>query len=162
LGISETPDRSLKETLLTHLKSRRLLLVLDNCEHLLSACAPLAEELLHGCAVLWILTTSRQSLSLHGESAYQVPSMLLPDPPAQIAARLDDRFRLLTGGSRTALPRQQTLKATLDWSYDLLTPREQSLLQRLSVFAGGWTLEAAEQVTGDRLQGKGERQEETD
>src|SRR5207244_5148351 len=64
----------------------------------------------------------------------------------QIAARLDDRFRLLTGGSRTALPRQQTLRAAVDWSYDLLDAGERALLRRLSVFAGGWTLEAAETV----------------
>ena len=67
----------------------------------------------------------------------------------QVAARLDDRFRLLTGGSRTALPRQQTLRAMIDWSYDLLSPEEQTLLRRLSVFAGGWTLEAAESVCAD-------------
>ena len=69
--------------------------------------------------------------------------------PEQVAARLDDRFRLMTGGSRTALPRQQTLRAMIDWSYDLLSPKEQALLQRLSVFAGGWTLESAEKVCAD-------------
>src|SRR5205823_2932735 len=70
-------------------------------------------------------------------------------PVEQIAGRLDDRFRLLTGGSRTALPRQQTLRALIDWSYDLLSEPERALLRRLSVFAGGWTLEAAEAVCGD-------------
>src|SRR5213079_3004067 len=71
-------------------------------------------------------------------------------PVEQIVARLDDRFRLLTGGSRTALPRQQTLRGLIDWSYDLLSPSEQALFRRLSVFAGGWTLEAAEQVCSNR------------
>jgi predicted ATPase len=200
----------LTQTLVEHLKPRRLLLLLDNCEHLLSPCAQLVERLLRHCPQVRILATSREGLGLPGEQIYRVPSLLLPDashlPPLeqlqeyeavrlftdraalsqpgfavtpanapsvvqicrqldgmplaielaaarlrvmeveQLAARLDDRFRLLTGGSRTALPRQQTLQATLDWSYDLLSEAERALLRGLSVFAGGFTLEAAEAV----------------
>jgi DNA-binding SARP family transcriptional activator len=175
----------LTQTLVEHLKPRCLLLLLDNCEHLLSACAQLVERLLRPCPQVRILATSREGLGLPGEQIYRVPSLLLPEashlppveelqefeavklfadraalsqpgfavtpanapsvvqicrqldgmplaielaavrvkglPVEQLAARLDDRFRLLTGGSRTALPRQQTLQATLDWSYDLLS-----------------------------------------
>ena len=193
------------------LRERRLLLVLDNCEHLLDACARLVDALLRACPDLRVLATSREALGLTGEIAWRVPSLPVPDPrqlpplaelrqnpairlflsngpwrcsrefvlternaPAvaqvcqrldgiplalelaaariealtveQLAARLDQRFRLLTGGSRTALPRQQTLRATVDWSYDLLSEPERRLFNRLSVFAGGWTLEAAETV----------------
>jgi predicted ATPase/DNA-binding SARP family transcriptional activator len=210
LGVREQPGRPLSQTLVDHLKPRSLLLVLDNCEHLLAACAHLAEGLLRGCPNLRILATSREGLGLVGEQTYRVPSLSLPDPehlpplerlpdfesvrlcvdravlsqPAfvltaanaaavaqicarldgiplaielaaarvkalpveTIAERLDDRFRLLTGGSRTALPRQQTLRGLIDWSYNLLTESERRLLLRLSVFAAGWTLEAAEAV----------------
>ena len=219
MGVREEPGNTLLQTVTHALRSRRLLLMLDNCEHLLTACARLAETLLRNCPHLQLLATSRESLGLAGEQVYRVPSLPAPDPAQlprnekeiativseydavrlfverarlhmpeflltpqnapvvasvchrldgiplaielaagrtpvlsveEINARLEDRFRLLTGGSRTALPRQQTLRAALDWGYDLLTPKEQQLLQRLSVFAGGWTLEAAEQVTGDR------------
>jgi len=215
LEVREEPGRPLIETLRDFLRSKALLLILDNCEHLLDACAALVAQLLEGCPHQRILATSRQSLGITGELAWRVPSLPVPPPQAlptsqrepetllgeyasvqlfveraqsvsppfrlirdnsravaqicrrldgiplalelaaarvkalsveQIAARLDDRFRLLTGGSRTALPRQQTLRALIDWSYDLLTPEEQVLLRRLSVFAGGWTLEAAEAV----------------
>jgi predicted ATPase/class 3 adenylate cyclase len=218
LGVREEPARPLTETLTAHLKARRLLLVLDNCEHLLSACARLAEALLRGCPGLQILATSREGLNIPGEMPYRLRSLSAPDPEhlpaldelvryeavqlfvdrativvpsftltptnaahvAQICRRLDgmplaielaaarakalpveklnerlhDRFRLLTGGSRTALPRQQTLKALIDWSYDLLREEERALLRRLSVFAGGWTLEAAEAVcAGESVDG---------
>jgi predicted ATPase/DNA-binding CsgD family transcriptional regulator len=222
LGLREKPGRPLLATLTDHLHARSLLLLLDNCEHLLPACATLAEALLRACPQLQILTTSRQALGLTGETLWPVPPMAVPDskfqvpsggarsmepgtwnleleqadsvrlfiaratavnphfslternaeavveicrrldgiPLAlelaaarvkvlaveQIAERLSDRFRLLTRGSRTALPRQQTLRGTLDWSYALLTEPERVLLRRLAVFAGGWTLEAAEQV----------------
>jgi predicted ATPase/transcriptional regulator with XRE-family HTH domain len=210
LGLREEPQRPILATLLDHLKQKRLLLVLDNCEHLVVACAELAEALLRGCAQLRILATSREGLGIAGERLYRVPSLAVPSldrlpaldrlreyaaialfvrraqerragftltaqnaravaqvcarldgmplaielaaarvgslPVESIAARLDDRFRLLTAGSRTALPRQQTLRAALDWSYDLLGEGEQRLLDRLSVFAGGCTLEAAEAV----------------
>ncbi len=210
LGVREEPGRTLLLTLTDYLKPRRLLLVLDNCEHLLAACAHLADSLLHACPHLRLLASSREGLGITGEQTYRVPSLRMPDtnrlPPLphlsqyeavrlfldramavvptfavtnqnapalaqvchrldgiplaielaaarikaltveQVTQRLDDCFRLLTGGSRTALPRQQTLRATIDWSYNLLSEAEQALFGRLSVFAGGWTLEAAEAV----------------
>ena len=216
LGLRERPGHALLDGLIALLRPQRLLLILDNCEHLLAACAQLAETLLRVCPHLTILATSREALRIAGEQPWRVPSMRLPEPWGQrspdqavaceavqlfvqraqvvrpdwtmtapqvrlieqvcrrldgiplaielaaarlatlsldqLAARLDDRFRLLTGGSRTALPRQQTLRATLDWSYELLSPPEQRLLRRLAIFAGGWTLEAAEAVcSGDGL-----------
>ena len=209
----EQPGRPLLATLSDVLRPKRLLLVLDNCEHLVAACAALADSLLLTCPGLRILATSREALNIPGEIVWQVPSLTSPDalpasggPPLghlaryeavrlfvdravgarstftvtpqsapavaqichrldgiplalelaaarvkalsveQIAARLDDRFRLLTGGHRTALPRHQTLRATVDWSYALLSEPERTLFNRLSVFAGGWTLEAAEAI----------------
>jgi predicted ATPase/class 3 adenylate cyclase len=213
LQVREEPGRLPVETLVEHLEPRQLLLVLDNCEHLVSDCAQLAARLLQRCPHLVILATSREPLGIVGEVPYRVPSLSLPDvrqipslerltqyeavrlfverartvlptfeitnenaptvarichrlegiplaielaaarvralPVARIDERLDDCFRLLTGGSSTALPRHQTLRALIDWSYELLSEPEQVLLQRLSVFAGGWTLEAAEAVCGD-------------
>ena len=218
LGIKEqagkTAQRTLMETLMEtlveRLRDKRLLLILDNCEHLVAACAFLAADLLRSCPDVHILASSREPLNVAGEQTYRVSSLSLPDPkrvqtaeglsqyeavrlfieraqavqpaftvtdanaPAvaqvcfrldgiplaielaaarvrslsveQINTRLDQRFRLLTGGSRVALPRQQTLRALIDWSYDLLTEAEKVLLCRLSVFAGGWTLKAAETV----------------
>jgi predicted ATPase len=210
LDAPEQPGRSLTETLRDVLRRKSLLLVLDNCEHLVTACADLADALLRACPRLRILATSREPLSVPGETIWDVPSLSVPEPSRvlapehlghfdgvrlfaeraatskpgfaltadnahavvrvcsqlegiplaielaaarvrvltieQIAARLDDRFRLLTGGSRTALPRHQTLRATMDWSYGLLSEREQTTLRRLSVFAGGWTVEAAEAI----------------
>jgi predicted ATPase len=184
--------------LIAYLRPRYSLLILNNCEHLIGACAELTEALLRECPHLRILATSREALNIEGEQTWRVPSMTVSDaahlfqtrarvahadfaltnentamvedicqrldgiPLAlelaaarlrvltvqQIAARLDDRFALLTGGTRNALPRQQTLRATIDWSYDLLTNEEQVLLRKLSVFVGGWTLEAAEAVCG--------------
>ena len=184
--------------LTSHLRDKHLLLILDNCEHLIQASAELAESLLRACAGLQILTTSRERLGITGEVVWPVaslnstaalqlfeerakaarPSFSLSGqnattvsqictrldgiplaielaasrlgvlPVEQIAARLDDRFRLLTGGSRTALPRHRTLLALIDWSYDLLSEEEQRLLRRLSIFANGWTLEAAEEIYG--------------
>ena len=211
LGVREVAGRTLLDTLADSLRPKTLLLVLDNCEHLVSACAHLAEGLLHACPNLRILATSREALRIAGETAYRVPSLSLPSAPLpleritqyeavrlfidraaaaldgftvtpqslqavvsicgqldgmplaielaaarvkalsveQIAERLRDRFQLLTRGSRTALPRHQTLRATIDWSHDLLSEHERILLRRLAVFAGGWTLEAAEGVCGD-------------
>jgi len=210
LAVPEQPGRPLTETLKDSLRRKSLLLVLDNCEHLVSACAELAGTLLRTCPTLRLLATSREPLGLPGEIVWDVPSLSVPEPsrvPAsvdvgrfdgirlfveraatskpgfaltkgnaaavaqvcsqlegiplaielaaarvrvltieQIAARLDDRFRLLTGGGRTALPRHQTLRATMDWSYGLLSEQERTVLRRLSVFAGGWTVEAAEAV----------------
>jgi predicted ATPase len=209
LGVRALTDQMLDDTLINFLRTRQVLLLLDNCEHLIAACANLVAKLLSGCGELKILTTSREALGITGELAWRVPSLIIPEtlfllsidqltrydavrlfaeraesvvsnwkleecalsvahvcrrldgiPLAielaaarmkvlsieQIAARLDDRFNLLTTGSRTALPRQQTLRATFDWSYNLLTDEERTLFRRLSVFAGGWTLEAAERI----------------
>jgi non-specific serine/threonine protein kinase len=218
LGVQEPPGRPLLGTLAEALRAQQVLLVLDNCEHLLAACATLADQLLRAGPHLEILATSREALAVAGETTWRVPSLAVPaDAPAsgdggatlveceavrlfvaracaavpsftlternagavghvcrrldgiplalelaaarvralpveQLAVRLDDRFRLLAGGSRAALPRQQTLRAAVDWSYALLPEAEQVLLRRLAVFAGGWTLEAAEAVcAGDGL-----------
>ena len=218
LGVREAQDRPLIETLSARLGSRKMLLVLDNCEHLVEGCALLADALLRACPNLRILATSREALGIAGERAWLVPSLSLPGGPQnlppleelahyeavrlfaeraaavasdfeltehnapavahlcrgldgiplaielaaarvrvlsveQIVSRLEDSFGLLTGGSRTALPRQRTLRATIDWSHELLSEKEQVLFQRLSVFAGGFTLEAAEAVcAGDGLE----------
>lgn len=213
LGVREEPNYPLIRALTAHLRTKTLLLVLDNCEHLIETCAQFVETLLRACANLKVLVTSRETLGVMGERILRVPSLRLPDgpetlplhelaqcealrlfvdraatvkpsftlneanasavtqicqqldgvplaielaaarvramTPEQIAARLDDRFRLLTGGSRTALPRQQTLRAMIDWSWDLLSEPECTLLRRLAVFLGGWTLEAAEAVCAD-------------
>jgi len=217
LGVREQTGQLLIDTLADHLVSQRTLLVIDNCEHLIHACAQFAETILQRCPDLRILATSREMLGIPGESVLAVPPLRLPEeqpwksPAAaqnalgvyrqseavqlfvnraasiaphfaletenaawvseicrrldgmplaielaaarvrtlsvqQIAQRLDDRFHLLTGGSRTADPRQQTLAATLDWSYALLSEPERKILQRLSTFSGGATLEAAEAV----------------
>ena len=210
LGLREVPGRALLDTLVTHLRARRALVALDNCEHLLSACAQLAEVLLRGCPPLRILATSRAPLGVPGEITWRVPLMSLPArpelvpievlrqsdavslfidramqvrpdfvitaanapaiaqicsdldgiplaielaaarvrmmAPEQIARALSDRFHLLTGGARTVTPRHRTLEASIEWSHELLGEGERALLRRLSVFAGGWTLEAAEQV----------------
>jgi predicted ATPase/DNA-binding CsgD family transcriptional regulator len=210
LGVREQPGRSPTEILSDYLESKKVLLVLDNCEHLVEACAELAEALLHLCPELRVLATSREALGILGEVAWPVPSLSLPDlrrlpdmgslpryesarlfleraaavkpdfalteqnatavaqicyrldgiPLAlelaaarakvlsaeQISSRLEDSLGLLTGGSRTATPRQRTLRATLEWSHELLSEPERKLFGRLSVFAGGWTLEAAEAV----------------
>jgi predicted ATPase len=214
IGIREQQGRLLLDTLVHHLATQATLLVLDNCEHLLEACAALADRLLRSCARLTILATSREPLEITGEAVCRVPPLAVPAaalaPGAEAVAafeavqlfvdravaaeprfsltdanaaavaaicrrlagiplalelaaarlqaltveqlrdRLEDRFRLLTGGSRTALPRQRTLRATVDWSHDLLTEPEQILLRRLTVFAGGFSLDAAEQVCSDR------------
>jgi predicted ATPase/class 3 adenylate cyclase len=210
LGLREEAGQPPTTTLVAALRARRLLLLLDNCEHLLDACAQLAEALVRACPYVQVLATSREALGLAGEVSWRVPSLALPHPahlaaPAELleveavrlfveraraaqpqfalverqaatvaaicrrldgiplalelaaarlrglsvdelAGRLDQRFRLLTGGSRTALPRQQTLQALVDWSYGLLSAPEQALFTRLAVFAGGFTLEAAETV----------------
>jgi predicted ATPase len=195
----DQPNVAPVDVLTNHLASKRLLMILDNCEHLIEACARLADRLLRDCPNVHLLTTSRELLCIAGEVNWRVPSLsasesvrlfveraraVCPDfeltdhntavvaqicqqldgiPLAielaaarssllsveQIAARLSDRFHLLTGGSRAALPRHKTLRASIDWSYGLLTEAEQTMLRRLSVFAGGWTLEAAEAVVCD-------------
>ena len=223
LGVREQSARSLTATLSDWLRVRRLLLLLDNCEHLIGAAAELAGMLLRDCPRLHVLATSREPLAVDGEAPWRVPSLAQPAPELfgggaastalleyeairlfverarvvaprfaltrgnasivaqictrldgiplaielaaarvralsvdQIAARLDDRFRLLTGGSRAALPRQQTLRGAVDWSYDLLSEPERALLRRLAVFAGGFTLDAAERVGDERSGMRGE------
>jgi len=215
LGVADQGERALLPVMIDSLRTRRLLLILDNCEHLIAAASQFAEALLRSCPDVRLLATSREALGIPGETAWRVPSLSLPDAqdgpavddlrryesillfearaqssrqgfavtlenaaavaqicrrldgiplaielaaarvnvltPEQLAAKLDDRFRLLTGGSRSALPRQQTLRAAMDWSYDLLSEPERILLRRLSVFAGGWTLEAAEAVCSTDL-----------
>jgi DNA-binding SARP family transcriptional activator len=220
LGLPEQPNRQLTETLVDALRSKRMLLVLDNCEHLVEVCAGLAETLLSPCPGLQILATSRETLGAAGEVVWRVSPLSWPgsqrrrtaeellgyesvrlfverarhrDPAfalteqnadtvaqicrrlegiplaielaaasigtmsaEQIAARFGDLLRLLTGGSRTALPRQRALRGTLDWSYVLLPEPERKLFGRLSVFAGGCTLEAAEEVcSGEGIGEKG-------
>jgi predicted ATPase/DNA-binding XRE family transcriptional regulator len=216
LGMHEQPNRPLLNTLVDHLRERYALLVLDNCEHLVGACAELATLILQRCPGIRILATSRERLGVSGETLYRVPSLDVPEgqhlspeevttysavrlfverarasdttfsvgaehvadllivcarldgiPLAlelaaaqigvfslrQFAGLLDDRFLLLIRGGRTALPRQQTLRALLDWSYDLLTEPERQLFRRLAVFAGGWTLAAAEAVCASDREG---------
>ena len=207
LGVSESQVDSDEESIVKFLQSRHILLVLDNCEHVIHAVAQVAERILSQCPSVKILATSREALSIHGETAWLVPSLSVPSsaqrenilqwesprlfleratayrpelqltdanlepflgicqalegiPLAielaaarvktlsleQLASRLDDKLGLLTTGSRVAQPRQQTLRATIDWSYELLSEQEQKVLQRLSVFYGSWTLEEAEYV----------------
>jgi predicted ATPase/class 3 adenylate cyclase len=198
-GLQELPFNPLANLVTDYLRDKKLLLILDNCEHLIAACARLADDLLHQCAGLKILASSREALGIAGEVAYRTPSLAdsestrlfverahaanpkfsLTDSNAasvaqicrrldgiplaielaaartkllsadQIASRLDDLFRLLVGGSRTALPRQQTLRALIDWSYDLLSEEERQLLRIASVFVGGWTLDALETISED-------------
>jgi predicted ATPase len=210
LGVPEVPNQTTIDMLVKQLSTKHILIVLDNCEHLISACAQLTDRLLGSCKNLKMLTTSREVLDVPGETTLPVPSLSLPamqesfavktlskfesvrlfseratlvhpvfelnDQNAkavvqichrlggiplaielaatrvklmhvdEIAKRLNDRFDLLTSGNRSVLPRHQTLRATFDWSYDLLTESERILFRRLSVFAGGFTLEAVEAV----------------
>ena len=198
-GLQDLPDAVLEAQVVDYLRDKKLLLILDNCEHLITACARLANELLRQCAGLKVLASSREGLGIAGELAYRIPSLAGTESTClfeeraraanpnfartetntaaiaqictrldgiplaielaaartkllsveQIATRLDDRFRLLVGGNRTALPRQQTLRALIDWSYDLLSPEEQGLLRSASIFVGGWSLEALEAVSED-------------
>ena len=214
LGVREEPRRPLFETVVDAIGSRRVLLVMDNCEHLIAGVAKVTDQLLRSCPDLHFLATSRQPLAIDAEWIYRVPSLALPPIEAigtllrfdavqffidraqqyqggfsvdesslpliidlcrrldgiplaielaavrlhslslhEIHQRLDDRFRLLTGGSRAALARQQTLRATVDWSYDLLSEREVLVLCHLSAFAGGFTLQAVEAIfAGDAFE----------
>jgi predicted ATPase/class 3 adenylate cyclase len=217
-NLREIQGIPLIDTVTDYLRGKHLLLILDNCEHLIETCAQIADQLLHNCPNLKIIASSREALGISGETVYRVPSLSLPQDledlrdvgnlthdimryeaprlfseraskanpqfmltkenaaavtqicqrldgiplaielaaarvklftPQQIAERLHDRFKLLTGGSRTALPRQQTLRALIDWSYLTLDETEQDVLRRLAVFSGGWTFEAAESVVGE-------------
>lgn len=208
-NLGKGPNQTTQQMVTEYLRGKELLLILDNCKHLVEACAQLAAELLPAAPRLTILASSREGLGVPGEATYHLPTLPLPAPeedepqillahdsirlfldraaaakrgfqltrenatainhivhrldgiplaielaatrlrlmtPQQLADRLTDRFRLLTGGSRTALPRQQTLRALIDWSYSLLEPAEKVLFRRLSVFGGGWSLAAAEAV----------------
>ena len=218
LQVRDEPGQEILVTLTNFLRNKKLILILDNCEHLIAECARIAETLLRACPGLQILASSREPLGIAGERTWPVPSLSIPEswreeirgteaaerltqyeavrlfidratavrpefhvtnqnapfvaeicwrldgiPLAielaaarirvlsidQIASRLNDQFRLLTGGSRTALPRQQTLRALIDWSFDLLSDQERVLLRRLSAFAGGRTLQAVEAVCSD-------------
>jgi len=208
LGVRQELGRPVTDTVVAAVGRRSLLVLLDNCEHVIGACAKLADALLRGCPNLALLATSREPLGIGGEYVYRVPSMgvpadgddsdtiraseavrLLADraaaqgvhlaqdaeaaavagricrrldgiplaielaaarlrvlPERELEARLDERFALLTAGSRTALPRQRTLRAMVDWSWELLNPAERAVLAALSVFAGGFGLTAAEAV----------------
>jgi predicted ATPase/transcriptional regulator with XRE-family HTH domain len=215
LGVQEIPSHPLRDTLVSYLSSKAVLLILDNCEHVIDAVAELSETLLTSCPRLRILATSREPLRVSGEHAYRLPSLATPSanealgltvaaalhygairlfcdragsvnhgfeltrdqiptvaklcrhldgiPLAiELAAaranslsvqtlteRLGERFQLLAGGKRTALPRQQTMRAAIDWSYDLLSAPEQRLFERLSIFGDGCTLAAATRICAD-------------
>lgn len=209
LGVADQPGRPALAALVDSVRDRELLLVLDNCEHVLEAAAVVAAELVRRCPRLFVLATSREPLRIPGEQVHRVPSLEVPPADVELieqiadssavrlfverateqnpafrvtadnasivasvvrrldgiplaielaaarlrvlsihdlAARLDQRFRLLTGGARTTLPRQRTLEAMVEWSYDLLSPSEQAAFERVSVFAGGFDLEAAEEL----------------
>jgi predicted ATPase len=212
LEVKEQPTRSMVETLSEYLGSKKLLLVLDNAEHLVEGCVHLVDEIVRHSPDVAVVVTSRERLGMTGELTYRVPSLTVPQasetltpktalrfegvrlfvqraklvrpdfaltgenassvasicarldgmPLAielaaprlrsmsvdELSERLDQRFTLLTDGSRAALPRHRTLRSVLDWSYDLLSEREQAMLRRVAVFAGGWTLASAEQVCG--------------
>ncbi|MEU6200893.1 LuxR C-terminal-related transcriptional regulator [Streptomyces sp. NPDC047061] len=203
VGIADLGDRPALDRLAERLADRRALIVLDNCEHLVDACAELASGLLSACPGLRILATSRQTLGIVGEHVFTVPPLKVPDEAVELLRdrvcavrpdfritdanwdtitrlcdeldglplaieltasrlrtltveqavdRMEDRFTLLTGGSRTARPRQRTLRAAMEWSYELCSPAERLLWNRLSVFAGDFGLDAAEDVcAGDGL-----------
>lgn len=215
LNLKEEGDKETIDSLIEYLKSKQILLILDNSEHLIEKCASLAHTLLQACPKLKIISTSRESFNIAGETIYRVPPLSTPSslkkltaktieqyesarlfidrataikhdfkvtdenvnalaelcrrldgipfaielaatrvnilPVEKILDRLNDRFKLLSRGSSTALPRHQTLRAMIDWSYDLLNEHEKILLQRLSIFMGGWTLEAAEMICSDEI-----------
>jgi predicted ATPase len=215
LGVSQRPGMSLEASISDSLRPRDLLLVLDNCEHLLNPVSALVARILRECAGVWILATSREGLGVGGEHVWPLPSLPLPDPsggiaatvtndavglfvdrarekratfvldesnatavceicrrldgiplaielaaarvvsmsPSEIRGLLDERFRLLTGGRRTSVERQQTLRATVDWSYSLLGERERAVFDRLGVFSGSFDAGAAQAiVTGDGVE----------
>ncbi|MFN8547008.1 MAG: protein kinase [Candidatus Eisenbacteria bacterium] len=211
LGVTESPGQPLADAIVANLANRELLLLLDNCEHLVESAANLVSRLLRSSAGLRVLATSREALGIPGEAIFPLPPLALNEPeagqaesteseavllfaerarqvqpsfrvdstnldavveicrrldamplaielaaarvralsPREIAKRLDDRFRLLRGGARGEDRRHQTLEAMIDWSHALLSDGEQRLLRRLSVFRGGWTLEAAEAICAD-------------
>jgi predicted ATPase len=212
IGLREQANRTMLDVLVQYLHSRRLLLILDNCEHVIEDAAYVVDAILRTAPQVRVIVTSREPLRIAAERVYRVPSLAVPsggpltakealtydsialfaeratasdakfkisDETAttvaqicrrldgialaielaaarvkvmalrEIAQKLDERFRVLTGGSRTALPRQQTMRALIDWSYDLLSPQERRLFRRLAIFVGGWQLSAAGVVCGD-------------
>jgi predicted ATPase len=215
LRIQEAPGRPMLDTLLAYLKRKRLLLILDNCEHVIDEARRVAAAILQGCFNVRIMATSRESLTIEGEQTYRMPSLPVPSKsellstegtsqygavqlfsdraasaddrftlsvesvpdvaeicrrldgiplaielaaarvkvlsPKQLAQKLDERFRVLTVGDRSARPRHQTMRALIDWSYDLLADNERRLFRKLSIFAGGFTLEAARAVFHDEV-----------
>ena len=212
LGLREKQNRPVADSLLAYLKNKDLLIILDNCEHVVTEAARITEMILQACPGVTLLATTREALGVGGEQRYRVPSLAVPPPElartltapnalefdavvlfaeralaadrrfvlndenaatvanicrrldgialaielaaarvnvpsaAAIAASLDERFRVLTGGARSALPRQKTLRALIDWSYDLLSEQERVLFRRLAVFAGSFTLDLATAV----------------
>ena len=200
LGLPDQPGQETMDVLLRFIRDRRMLILLDNCEHLLDSSAELIIALLSACPALSLLTTSREPIGVTGEVSWRVPSLSLADEaielfsdrarrtkpefrvtpdnaeavteicrrldglplaielaaarvralsPAEILESLHDQFRLLTGGARTAVRRQQTLRASVDWSHALLSEPEQVLFRRLAVFHGGFDIDAAQAVAGD-------------
>jgi predicted ATPase/class 3 adenylate cyclase len=213
LGIRESPTVPLLETIVAHLRARRLLLLLDNCEHIIEGAREAAAAILQSCPEVRILATSREALNITGEQLFRLPSLAVPPAqgaltaqtarpygavalftdraiasdarftltddnaryvaeisqrldgiplaielaaarikvlsPKELAQKLNERFRLLTGGDKSALPRHRTMRALIDWSYDLLSDEERAFFRKLSVFAGGFTLETAAAVCGD-------------
>lgn len=213
LNLKEEGDKETTETLKEYLKDKQIMLIFDNSEHLIDKCASLAHSFLQASPRLKLISTSRESFNISGESIYRVPPMSVPQsskvltpetlmeyesaklfndrataiktdfkvtdenvnalaelcrkldgipfaielaatrvnvlPVEKILERLTDRFKLLSRGSSTALPRHQTLRALIDWSYDMLNGNEKLLLQRLSIFRGGWSFEAAEEICSD-------------
>ena len=200
LGLPDQPGQQTMDVLLRFIRDRRMLILLDNCEHLLDSSAELIVALLGACPALTLLTTSREPIGVTGEVSWRVPSLSLADEaielfsdrarrtkpdfrvtadnaeavteicrrldglplaielaaarvralsPAEILDSLHDQFRLLTGGARTAVRRQQTLRASVDWSHALLSEPEQVLFRRLAVFFGGFDVDAAQAVAGD-------------
>ena len=211
--VGEAANRTLTEAIVHALKSRRALIIFDNCEHVVEPAARLIDAILRSCPHIRIIATTRQGLGIAGEVVHRVASLAVPESSGrltaedamrhgavalfveraiaatesfrltdenapvvarlcnrldgialaielaaprlkalsleQLEARLSERFRILTGGSRTALPRQQTMRALVDWSYDLLTDDEKTLFRRVAVFAGGWSLDAASAVCSD-------------
>jgi predicted ATPase/class 3 adenylate cyclase len=212
LNVQETPSRPVIDSLIPFLKRKKLLLIVDNCEHVIDAARSVVSAILQACPDVRILVTSREALNIAGEEVYRMPSLEVPATtkvtsesaagygaialftdravsvektfaltdknapavaeicrrldgiplaielaaarvkvlsPRQLAQKLDERFRVLTGGDRSALPRQQTMRALIDWSYDLLSAPERTLFRRLAIFAGGFTLETVNAVCID-------------
>lgn len=199
LGVQGEPNKPALDSVVAFLKRKRLLLILDNCEHVIDGARKVVDEILRACPDVRIIATSREGLNIAGERVYRMPSLhhesavalfvdralasdarfTLSDEnsphvaeicvrldgiplaielaaarvkvlsPRQLSQKLNERFRVLTGGNRRALPRQQTMRALVDWSYDLLSEDERALFRKLGIFAGGFTFESAVAVCAD-------------